>query len=129
ARIVYAKNGDIYLWQNGSSVQLDSNPFTQQNPRISGSVVVWEDLRNDAGTGTNIDLYGFDLSQNQEIAVETSLGNQYIHDVNGNDVAFTDNRGGNNQVWILHFDNGTGGTGTGDPCDPANGAPVLFEKT
>lgn len=135
SRIVFqmgpaAGTDDVWLWQGGVLVQLTSEIHEQRNPRISGNLVVWEDLRNDpaASPETNVDLYGYDLAAHSEIALETTpSSNQFLHDIDGNDLAFTDNRSGILQIWRLHFDNSTP-TST-DPCDPSSGAPVLFDKT
>jgi TolB protein len=114
-------NLDIYLYDLVTHVEtrLTTEAHDQRNPRISGNAVVWEDLRN-----VDIDLYGFDLATMTEHPVATGPSNQYLHDIDGPDIAFTDDRNGNLDIYLLH----TIETPT-DPCDPASGAFVYFDKT
>ena len=110
-RIVYqddaAGNLDIYLYDAdaGTTQQLTTLASTQQNPHISGDRVVWEDDRNGSCTPAsnpdcNWDLYGLDLTTLTEYAVATGPQKQFLHDVDGFDVAFTDDRHGNQDIFV-----------------------------
>jgi len=76
------------MWTTTSS-------FQQQFPRIYGSLVVWEDFRNQSG-----DLYGYDLSTRTEIVIANGSSNQWDAAVDGLSVAFTDYRNGNLDVYV-----------------------------
>ena len=141
--VVYASGSlsqhDVWAFDLTTRVatQISSSTADERRPRISGTDVVWEDSRNQAlntcGPSANqncgIDLYGQDLSAlGSDVQLEHSAGDQYLQDVQGDDVAFTDTRTGTNEIYDLHRVSSTG-TGSGDPCDPASGAPLLYSAT
>lgn len=70
SRIVWSASQDqlseVFLFDllDGSTVKLSKSSTHSTQPRISGSLVVWTDWRNDpAATGENTDLYGIDLAK------------------------------------------------------------------
>lgn len=122
--IVYTSGGHIFAYDltTATTTQI-TTVGTQSNAHVSGRFVVWEDH-----SGTDADLYGYDLISGQSMALATGPGDQFLHDIDGYDVAYTDNASGNTDIWVIHV-TPDAGTGSGDPCDPANGATVLFEDT
>lgn len=124
-------NIDVYRYQisTGLTVRITGETTVQQKPRISGTRIVWEDSRNSAA-GDGWDLYGWDAGV---VALVTGgPGNQFIHDVDRGDVAFTDDASGTQDVWVKRLIVTPDPTPTpapsGNPCDPASGAVVVFEK-
>ncbi len=94
--IVYvgSDNSGIYVYNraDGSTRQISSTTsHTRATPRISGTIVVWEDER--AGTGKQ-DIWGYDLSTNTEFPVVTGGDDQYAPDVSstssGTTIVWTD---------------------------------------
>ena len=127
-------NIDVYRYSisSGLTDRITTDAAAQQKPRISGLRIVWEDSRNVAA-GNGWDLYGYD---NGVTALVTGgPGNQFIHDLDRGDVAYTDDASGTQDVFVKRTVTTPDPTPTptaapsGDPCDPTSGAPVLFEKT
>jgi TolB protein len=58
-------------------------------PSISGTVVVWEESRNE-----NTDIYGYDLTSNVEFPVVVAPGGQEQPQISGNIVVWADSRNG-----------------------------------
>lgn len=139
-RVVYSKRGsdgtfDVYMWTVVSGEMLVSaGPAgtNQTRPKISGNMIVWEDDRN-AAAGNGIDLYGSDGVA--EKAVKTAPGDQFLQDIDGPDVAFTDNSPASDglDIWILHAHIGVGApaTLTLSPPDAVNpvGTPHTVTAT
>jgi len=85
-------NNDIFAYNVATAEerQITTDPAHQQKPRISGDLIVWEDWRNDDGSWTNGDIYGFDLATQQEFPISTEIGGfEPLVGVDGNLVAFT----------------------------------------
>ena len=93
--IVYAdhRNGnmDIFAYQinTGTEKRITTNTDSQTNPRIHGNLIVWEDWRNDNGAWSNCDIYGYDLSTEQEFVVSNQPVMEELIGVDGNIIAFT----------------------------------------
>jgi beta propeller repeat protein len=64
--------------------------YEQTSPKISGSVLVWQDKRNYSQTG--YDIYGMDISTGQEFSVCVADGNQVSPDIYGDRVVWQDYR-------------------------------------
>ena len=73
-----------------------TNSFVQQNPDVSGNIVVWEDKRNG-----NWDIYGYDLSTGAEFPISLGEYDQKWPVVSGDMVLWTD----------------TGSSGCSEDCD------------
>lgn len=58
-------------------------------PRVSGNISVWEDRRNE-----DFDVWGYDLSANQEFPIVKTRGDQERPDISGTVVVWQDNRNG-----------------------------------
>jgi len=142
-RIVYAggpgcpDSCDIYLFtitgMTGTTQQLTTDATNQRNPKISGNLVVWEDDRNKTpALPGNVDLFGMDLSTMTEVALVTATSTQSLHDIDGNDIAFTDNRNGNFDIYALRMNRppvaGAGPDLTVEAASPA-GALVGLDGT
>ncbi|NLI40868.1 MAG: hypothetical protein GX421_06790 [Caldisericales bacterium] len=78
----------VYLYnistQTSSRISPQSTAAT--SPKIKGNYVCWLDYRNEATTG--IDIYGYDISTQQEFTVTTASGNQYLFFMNDRYVLF-----------------------------------------
>lgn len=109
----------------GTQTQVTAAAADQKNPKISGTYVVWEDYTHGA---TDADLQGWDLRTAQGSTLADGPSNQRLHDLSGYDVAYTDNVAGNDDIYVLHVTL-TPPPSTNDPCDPASGAPLLFDET
>lgn len=109
----------------GTQTQVTAAAASQKNPKISGTFVVWEDYTHGA---TDADLQGWDLRTAQGSTLADGPSNQRLHDLSGFDVAYTDNVAGNDDIYVLHVTLTTPPS-TSDPCDPASGAPLLFDET
>lgn len=103
------RNGlpDIYLAEHslipgksGKVVQkpVYVGPFSQQNPRVFGNYVVWEDNRSG-----NWDIYGKNLKSGAEIAVCTAPGDQVNPEITGTYVVWEDYRGGNWDIYLKNL--------------------------
>jgi beta propeller repeat protein len=68
----------------GTTTQLTTNPATQTDPSISGTLVVWTDQRNG-----NDDIYYRDIN-GSEIQLTSATSAQRLHDVSGNTIVYTD---------------------------------------
>lgn len=95
---------DIYLYDLNTNTEVLLNPgdpFNQTRPRISGNLVVWEDDRNG-----NPDLYGFDIATATEFALVVNSSDQTLHDIDGYNVVYTDNRApdGNLDIYMFMID-------------------------
>ena len=130
-RVVYdaVRNGeqDIFAFDldTGVEVQLE-RPGVQANANVSGDVVAFEEL-DDAGV-YHIGLW--DLVSGASFIATSGPGAQYLNDIDGSRVAFTDDRNGQLDIYLLEF------TITQPPSDttppvvtitsPANGATYLL---
>ncbi len=103
----------------------------QMNPEIYGSLIVWEDYRNDErgvylGIGLgNPDIYAYNLSTHKEIPICTQVSGDGLRnsaqqnpDVWGNYVVWEDWRNGNADIYIYDLS---------DPAQPANGTRLTFD--
>lgn len=82
--------------------QLTTSPSNKVQPRISGNRVVWADDRNG-----NLDLYMYDLSTHLgEQPLVTGPGDQFLADIDGDRVVYTDNSAGFEQVFEFVFAHG-----------------------
>ena len=93
-------NWDVFVYDvaTGTTRQITTSTADQTNPKISGNLVVWRDNRNGAAT---FDLYGFDLTSGTEFVVANDPNHdEQLHDIDGGDIAFTDNRTGNYDVYV-----------------------------
>ena len=75
-------NGAQQLWITSlvanTKRQLTTVASTKIQPRISGTRIVWADNRSG-----NLDIYGYDLSANQEELVVGGAGDQMLSDIDG----------------------------------------------
>lgn len=105
---------------------------SQLNPRIYGSLIVWEDYRNDpygdyTGRGIgNPDIYAYNLSTHEEIPVCTQKSGdgtrnsaQENPDIWKNLVVWEDWRNGNADIYIYDLS---------DPEQPENGTRLTFNS-
>ncbi len=84
---------DIFAYNTASdqAVRITDDAFAQWNPRISGTLVVWEDRRNDDDAPyVNRDIYGYDLAHPEGgmFAISSSSYNEELIGVDGKLVAY-----------------------------------------
>ncbi|MBI5230670.1 MAG: PD40 domain-containing protein [Coriobacteriales bacterium] len=105
--------------------RLTDNGDAQYAPAISGSNVVYHDMRNG-----NFDVYAFDLSSGVESRLTTSTADQWFADVSGDLVVWTDMRNGPDDVYSHDLATGTESRITNDGADqndPAvSGSTIAF---
>lgn len=78
---VWSYGGDIYAYNVASGIRKDvcKAAGQQWGPRISQNLVVWNDKRNvNAEYPENVDVYAYDLTSGQEIAVTTETEAEYL---------------------------------------------------
>jgi beta propeller repeat protein len=105
-RVVYmysplTGNADIRLYDIGTGQTTDvaDQPWIEWRPAISGSRVVWQALPNPSDTTAGIQIYGKDLSTNQNFVVSEGAANQTAPVISGSTVAWEDTRSGHPQIW------------------------------
>ncbi|MBW1878679.1 MAG: hypothetical protein JRJ84_09995 [Deltaproteobacteria bacterium] len=93
--LVWESLYDIYLYRlsTGVTVNLTSLPSTQDEPRIDGDYVVWEDSR-----GAALDVYGYQISTQTEFRISTSESGQNP-EISGDYVVYNDSRNGNSDIF------------------------------
>ena len=106
------RNGDydgIYMYDLSTKkeTQIVTSWRGIYNPAIYGDRIVWEDSRNDDGTG-NTDIYMYDLSTKQETRITPSYegGEDNPYQLNpaiyGNKIVWEDHR---NESWDIYMYN------------------------
>ncbi len=89
-------------------IPVTNNLNHQLEPVIYDNYVIWTDYRNDNGSGTNSDIYLYDLSTHQERAICTDTRKQVRPDIYGTWLAWEDNRHGLDNWEIYGYDLTTG---------------------
>ncbi|MFC1812685.1 S8 family serine peptidase [Thermodesulfobacteriota bacterium] len=84
-------NWDIFAYQisTGDEKQITTDSNSQRFPRIQGGLIVWKDWRNDDGSWSNSDIFGYDLSTEQEFVVSDQPVMERLIGVDNNLIAFT----------------------------------------
>jgi beta propeller repeat protein len=83
-------NADIYGMDlsSRSEFAVSTAPDTQNDPEISGNIIVWADFRK----GSESDIYAYDLSTKREFSITTAPGSQIEPAISGNIVVWRDFR-------------------------------------
>ena len=84
---------------SGATTQLSTVASSKRQPRVSGNWVVWADDRNGP-----LDLYGYNLGTGKEVSLVTGDGYQFLADIDGNRIVYTDNSAGFEQIFLLTLD-------------------------
>ena len=123
-RVAYDNLGNIFVYDyaTNQTTQLTNDAAAQRNAHISGDFVVWEDGRSSATNST--DLYGYDLATNQESALVTGARKQFLHDVDGLNIAYTEDDAGNLDVYVLKITVTPDPTPTPSPDPTENPGPT-----
>lgn len=136
-------DGDIVVWQDNRSgiyqiywcnvagdsyspAPVNLTGFEQLAPAVSGDLIVWTEDRTEEGgqEDTGLDIYGYDLTQGQELPICTDLGDQTQPAVCGELIVWQDNNTTGGDLDICVYDRSTGQIQTvcgesGDQCYPA----------
>jgi beta propeller repeat protein len=96
-------NYDIYMYDlsTNSEKQITSDPADQYYPAISGTRIVWEDMRNGYA-----DIYMYDLSTNTETRITTYSTSEMFPDISGNRIVWDDHRNGNEGIYMYDLSTG-----------------------
>jgi len=70
------------------------SPLHRSMVAISGDIVVWEDWRNNGDSSvtdpTNVDIYGYNMARDVELALVTDVGNQLRPSIDGTRLVWYD---------------------------------------
>lgn len=100
--VVFTRNASAILSvpvTGGATTQLSlvGAPGSRDRARISGTSVVWDDMR--AG---NNDIYWSASNGGGEVALRTGAGDQFLTDIDGTNVVYTDGPiGGPHDIYLL----------------------------
>ena len=78
---------------------ITTNDSSQTNPDITGSIVVWQDYRNN-----NWDIFGYNLTTQYEFQITDNASDQTNPAISGNVVVWQDNRSGNWNIYTVVLD-------------------------
>ncbi|MBU7024090.1 MAG: hypothetical protein HXS40_07960 [Theionarchaea archaeon] len=78
----------------GDEVTITTDSYYLEDPAIYEKTVVWADKRNG-----NWDIYGYNLSTEEEFQVTSDLSDQQQPSIYGDFVVWTDNRNGNEDIY------------------------------
>ncbi|MHA1216233.1 MAG: hypothetical protein ACTSPX_02765, partial [Candidatus Thorarchaeota archaeon] len=83
-------NTDIFAYNvsTGEELQVTNDPWSQGSPYISGSLIAWEDWRNDDGSYTNADIYAYDINTGETFVVAADPADEDLLGVDGDLIAF-----------------------------------------
>ncbi len=81
-------NMDIFAYNitTDTEIQVTNNSAQQNTPRISGTLIAWEDSRN--GGTSQRDIYAYDLSTGQEFVISNNPAHEHLIGVDNGKVAF-----------------------------------------
>ena len=92
----------VYCQQLKADFPVCADPADQQNPSISGNIIVWEDWRNGS------DIYGYELSTNTEFVIcGIELSFQFSPSISGDIVVWVDDRHGNGDIYCYDLSTST----------------------
>jgi len=96
-----------YNLQNQREFIVTDPHYNADNPRVSGPLIAWEDLRNNQQSSPpfNRDIYAFDIQAGQEFPVSTNESDEALVEVDNGVVAFTRN----DFSWVDAYGNKHGG--------------------
>jgi beta propeller repeat protein len=129
-RVVYMSTGaktgpDISMFDRttGATTVVSAQPWSEWQPAISGSRVVWQAWPNQPNCC--IQVFGVDLSTGAPFTVTTGslTGNQTLPDISGTVVAWQDDRRGTEDVWYVDL-----AGGTPSPVAAVNGVEAAGER-
>jgi beta propeller repeat protein len=105
-RVVYmyaptGSDADIRLYNmgTGQTTTVTNQIWNEWRPSISGNRVVWQAWPNPSDPTQGIQIYGKDLSTNQNFTVSEGAQDQTVPVISGSTVAWEDNRSGHSQIW------------------------------
>jgi len=82
---------------SSTETQLTTDLSDQFDPSISGTKIVYSDLRN-----KDADIYIYDIDSETEIRIDMP-GDQLLNDISGNLVVFTDYGTGNSEILVYNW--------------------------
>ena len=75
------------------------DPAWQRHPAISESIVVWQDR----SSNLNDNIYGYNLSNAEELVISDGQWLEKDPDISGNTVVWADNRNGNWDIYAYNL--------------------------
>lgn len=115
---------------SGSALRVTTDPGSQFDPAISGTVVVYTDLRN-----INADVYFTDLTTGVETRVTSGTADEQLNDISGSTIVYTQFGTGTGGGDVLSYAiGGSPGTVAADPVSAQknpgiSGSVVAWEDT
>ncbi len=114
---------DIFYYRisTGETVEVSNDGDIERKPKISGDYIAYE-KGSISGGDLDIWLYSISLAVEQQATIDPA--DQYLHDISGNRIVYTDNRNDNLDIYMFEFifdEPPIGGEGCDDPD-----AVVLF---
>jgi beta propeller repeat protein len=96
--------GDVYYYRisTGQTVAVTQGGYFERNPTVSGDFIGFESY---ADGNSHIWVYSISLGVAKQLT--TNPANQYLHDISGNRVVYTDDRIGNLDIYLSTFSFGT----------------------
>lgn len=77
-------------------VQITNDPYSQGRPDVRDDLIVWKDFRS----GTNYDIYAYDIPSTTEYPISTNSAYQNLPVTNGSVILWQDNRNGSWDIYM-----------------------------
>jgi len=93
--------GDVYYYRisTGEMVAVTNDAEYQRNPAVSGNCIAYEHWWGD----DNSDIFVYNIPLAVSECVIADLKHQYLHDISGNQIVYTDDRNGNLDLYLSEF--------------------------
>lgn len=113
---------DVYAFQLSTGIERRLElPGAQRNPNISGDYVAFEDLN-----GGTSDIMLWILSTDTVFQVTADVSEQFLNDIDGNRIVYTDDRNGQLDIYMFEFELLDASPPPLVDCDkPGNSVPLV----
>ena len=118
--------GDAAAARTGETIAATTGDGYERNPAVSGDYISYESY---AAGDSDIWLYSIPLGINEQVTVDSA--EQYLHDISGNRVVYTDNRNDNLDIYLFEFtfeEPPAGGEGCDNPDAIAVFGPRVYTR-